>query len=300
MTTVAAFLFVFSVIIGSGTLSVWLYQRQRKAQRLHPPEPAKFLRGPGESLYRRSEELLEKFLSTILTGACLTVAMVGVPALVLQFFLRANPLILFGSGFLLFVAGSIWVVRSAVKILNERANLRLGWVGERLVAESLEICLAKGCRVFHDVPTEGSCWKANIDHVVVSAHGIVVVETKMRSKPSDKTPWENRVEYDGSKIIWPRYPNDTKTLWQVKSNAEWIERFLRDHCGTVPSVKTVVAIPGWNVVERVRDQPRVVRGECAGDAVLYCLDIKSEPRFTSKQVAAWVTALGDRCRDVES
>ena len=299
MTSLAAFVFVFSVIIGSGSLSVWLYQRQRKARRLHPPEPAKFLRGPGESLFRRSDELLEKFLSTILTGACLTVALVGVPALVLRFFPEANPLILFGSGFLLFVAGSIWVVRSAIKILNERANLRLGWIGERLVAESLEMCLAKGCRVFHDVPIEGHCWKANIDHVVVSANGIVVVETKMRSKPSDRKNWENRVEYDGSKIVWPRHPNDAKTIGQVKRNAEWIEKFLRDHCGTVPSVKTVVAIPGWNVVERVRDQPRVVRGERAGDAVLYCLDTSSEPRFTAKQVAAWVTALDERCRDVE-
>jgi hypothetical protein len=191
------------------------------------------------------------------------------------------------------------IVLDVSHTLRQSRNLGLGWIGERLVAESLESCLAKGCRVFHDVPTEGPWGKANIDHVVVSAHGIVVVETKMRSKPSDRRPWENRVEYDGSKIAWPRCPSDTKTIGQVKRNAEWIEKFLRDHCGTVPSVKTVVAIPGWNVVERVRDQPRVVRGECAGDAVLYCLDFKSEPRFTSKQVAAWVTALGDRCRDVE-
>lgn len=299
MTSLAAIVFVFSVFIGSGSLSVWLYQRQRKARPLHPPEPARFLRGPGESLYRRSEELLERFLSTILTGSCLTVALVGVPALVLRFFPEANPLVLFGSGIFLFIAGAIWVVRQAIKILNERANLRLGWTGERHVAESLETCLAKGCRVFHDVPIEGNSWKANIDHVVVSAYGIVVVETKMRSKPSDRKNWENRVEYDGSKIVWPHYPNDTKTLWQVRKNAEWIEKFLRGRCDTVPSVKTVVAIPGWKVVERVLDQPRVVSGQGAGDAVVQSLDMKSEPRFNSKQVAAWVTALDQLCRDVE-
>ena len=299
MTSLAAFVFVFSVIIGSGSLSVWLYQRQRKAQRLHPPEPAKFLRGPGESLYRRSDELLEKFLSTILTGACLTVALVGVPALVLRFFPEANPLILFGSGVFLFVAGVIWLVRRAVKILDERARLRLGWIGERIVAESLETCLAKGCRVFHDIPTEGPWGKGNIDHVVLSTHGIVVVETKMRSKPSDKKPWENRVEYDGSKIVWPRHPNDTKTLWQVKANAEWLEQFLLERCGISPTVKRVVAIPGWKVDERVLSQPRVVRGTGAGDAVVQSLDMKAETRFTSKHVDAWVAALDHLCRDVE-
>lgn len=299
MTTIAALVFVFSVVIGSASLSVWLFQRQRKARALHPPDSVSFLRGPGESLDRQLDQLLEKFVSTILIGSSLTVVLIGVPGLVLRFFPEANPFLLFGSGILLFIAGAIWVVRRATKLLDERARVRLGWIGERLVAESLEACLAKGCRVFHDVPIDGEWGKANIDHVVVSMHGIVVVETKMRSKPSDKKAWENRVVYDGSKIIWPRNPNDTKTLWQVQKNAEWIEAFLRDRCGISPSVKKVIAIPGWNVIERVLSQPRVVSGQGAGSAVLKSLEINSEPSFKSKQVDAWFAALDQLCRDVE-
>lgn len=60
----------------------------------------------------------------------------------------------------------------------------------------------------------------------------------------------------------------------------------------------MIAIPGWNVVERVLEQPRVVRGERAGEAVLQALDAKAEPNFSPKQVEGWVKGLDQLCRDV--
>jgi hypothetical protein len=121
----------------------------------------------------------------------------------------------------------------------------------------------------------------------------------MRAKPSDKAPWENRVTYDGETLAWPRCPNDSKTLWQVRKNAEWIEAYFQKECGFSFPVRQVVAIPGWNVVERVLGQPRVVKGEGAGDAVLQALNTKGEPRFTRDQVSRLVAAMDALCRDVE-
>jgi len=299
MTTIATFVFLFSVIVGSAFLSLWLFQRQRTARALHPPESFSFLRAPGESLRRRLDALFEQFVLTIFLGSSGAMILLGVPAAVLWLFPSANPIILLGSGGALFFAGIIWGVRRSTRILAERAQARLGWIGERLVAESLEVCLAKGCRVFHDVPIEGEWGRANIDHVVISPWGVAVVETKMRSKPADKKAWENRVIYDGKKIIWPRHPNDTKTLWQSQKNAAWIEHFILDRCGISTQVKQVIAVPGWNVVERVLGQPRVVRGERAGEAVLQALDFKAETRFSQRQVECWVQALDQICRDVE-
>ena len=83
------------------------------------------------------------------------------------------------------------------------------------------------------------------------------------------------------------------------TDAEWLERFLRERCGISPSVKKVVAIPGWNVIERVLGQPRVVTGYGAGQAVVQSLAMNSEPSFNAKQVSAWVSELDQLCRDVE-
>jgi hypothetical protein len=53
-------------------------------------------------------------------------------------------------------------------------ELRLGRDGEKIVAEQLECLRESGAQVFHDVPGDGF----NLDHVVISNHGIYAIETK--------------------------------------------------------------------------------------------------------------------------
>lgn len=299
MTRLLAIVFVFSVMVGSAYLALWLFRRQRRARNLEPPEEVKLRRGPGESLRVRMEELSERFANTILAGAALSVCLLGIPWIVFQFFPNAHVLLLLGSGIALFLAGAIAVIRRSATLLDERAKARLGYIGERLVAESLEACVARGCRVFHDLPIHGDWGRANIDHVVVGPTGVAVVETKMRGKPSDKKPWENKVRFDGETLAWPRCPDDSKTLWQVRKNAEWLESYLVKECGFSGPVKQVIAIPGWTVVETALTTPRVVTGKCAGDAVLQALDANGETRFSSTQLTRLVAAMEALCRDVE-
>lgn len=299
MSALLGSLFVFSLMIGSAFVAVTLFRRQRRSRGLQTPEPVKFRRGPGETLRRRTEELSDRFATTLLLGSCIAIALLGIPGLVLKLVPNADPLLLFGSGLALFAAGAVVMIRRSVRILDERARARLGFIGEGLVAESLETCLARGCRVFHDVPIHGEWGKANLDHVVVGPNGVAVVETKMRAKPSDKQPWENRVTFDGKMLSWPRCPDESKTLWQVRKNAEWLEDHLRNECGFPVSVRTVIAIPGWNVVEKVLGQPRVVSGKGAGDAVLQTFDANADSKMSQAQIKRICLALEALCRDVE-
>jgi hypothetical protein len=60
---------------------------------------------------------------------------------------------------------------------NNYRKAHLGYYGERAVGEQLENLLARGYRVFHDVPAVGSK-PFNLDHVAVGKTGVAVLETR--------------------------------------------------------------------------------------------------------------------------
>jgi nuclease-like protein len=62
----------------------------------------------------------------------------------------------------IFAGWRIWSIRGRVR------QLKLGRDGERSVGQLLEQLRENGAQVFHDVPGEGF----NLDHVVISTHGI--------------------------------------------------------------------------------------------------------------------------------
>jgi Nuclease-related domain len=74
---------------------------------------------------------------------------------------------------LLYAGWRFRVIRKQVR------QLRQGRDGERVVGQFLERLREGGGQVFHDIPGEGF----NLDHVVISTHGIYAIETKTLSKP---------------------------------------------------------------------------------------------------------------------
>jgi nuclease-like protein len=87
--------------------------------------------------------------------------------------------LLFTAVALVAIAFAVWrlvVIRVKVK------QLKLGRDGERCVGQFLERLREGGGQVFHDIPGEGF----NLDHVVISPHGLFVIETKTVSKPWPK------------------------------------------------------------------------------------------------------------------
>ena len=59
---------------------------------------------------------------------------------------------------------------------------RLGYLGEREVAEHLMPLLARGCYVCHDVPTQGVKSDFNLDQVAVGPSGVAVTRSVAPSR----------------------------------------------------------------------------------------------------------------------
>ena len=77
------------------------------------------------------------------------------------------------------VVGAVFAVVGAWSLVRPsmaEAAWRKGASGEKLVGRHLDALRSEGLSVIHDVPLLGS--RANIDHLVVSPHGVFTVETK--------------------------------------------------------------------------------------------------------------------------
>jgi Nuclease-related domain len=159
---------------------VWILRGMRSLAQERPPVSDKLLRSPGESL-RRELERIDDQINDIL------VLTVFGPVLFTAIFVIVNggmkpsgfpvaPAIVFITTVAM---GFVLLVWRLTFLIARRRNYRLGFAGERAVAEELNQLMLDGCRVFHDVPMEPY---GNIDHVLVSPTGIYAVETKARQK----------------------------------------------------------------------------------------------------------------------
>jgi hypothetical protein len=135
-----------------------------------------------------------------------------------------------------YVAPRIWNLKKKIK------ELKLGRDGEKIVGEHLERMRERGAQVLHDVPGEGF----NLDHVVISTHGIYAIETKTRTKPSSKA----RVVVDGDSLTVAGYAPDRNPIEQVTAAARWLETRLQESTGKRFFVRGVVVFPGWFVEQR--------------------------------------------------
>jgi hypothetical protein len=135
-----------------------------------------------------------------------------------------------------YVAPRIWKLKKKTK------ELKLGRDGERIVGEQFECMREQGAQVFHDVPGDGF----NLDHVVISTHGIYAIETKTRTKPSSRS----RVVVEGDNLTVAGYAPDRNPIEQVTAAARWLEGRLQESTGKRFFVRGVVVFPGWFVEQR--------------------------------------------------
>jgi nuclease-like protein len=143
---------------------------------------------------------------------------------------------LLAAGTMGYVTPRIWRLKKKLK------ELKLGRDGEKIVGEQLECMREQGAQVLHDVPGEGF----NLDHVVISTHGIYAIETKTRTKQSSKA----RVVVEGSSLTVAGYAPDRNPIEQVTAAARWLERRLQQSTGKRFFVRGVVVFPGWFVEQR--------------------------------------------------
>lgn len=154
------------------------------------------------------------------------------------------------------------VPRSLAKI----RRLRLGRDGEKAVGEYLERLREQGAHVFHDCPGD----KFNLDHVVVHASGIYVIETKTWLLPKAGNPV---IEYKDGKIsIAGRHPHRDPVV-RVKAVANWLRELLQESTGRNFAARGVVLFPGWYIK---------VAGN-NGDSPVWVLNPKALLKFITHQ-----------------
>jgi hypothetical protein len=73
-----------------------------------------------------------------------------------------------------------------------------------------------GARIFHDIPGDGF----SLDHVVISTHGLFVIETKTWSKRSP----DDRVTFDGTRLLVGGRTPSRDPIRQVRAASDWLGR----------------------------------------------------------------------------
>lgn len=134
-----------------------------------------------------------------------------------------------------------WIVIRLLPIYREWRNCKEGMQAEIAVAQKLDRLQLQGFRVFHDIPARDF----NLDHVVIGATAVFMVETKSRRKPG--TGKESaQVSYDGQCIHFPNW-KEMRPLEQARAQARWLKDYLHGELGEDVPVLPVVCLPGWFV-----------------------------------------------------
>lgn len=253
----------------------------------------KLLRGPGEHLRKRLGEIEERFLFECfggLTAVLLTLGLFGDTFRRLFGWTPGVASALAITAVLVVMAVSLWRIR---RLWEERANHYLGWFGERLVGEQLQVAAVQGWRIFHDVP----CPLGNIDHVAVGPGGVFVIETKTRRKGNARPGFDdNKVYFDGRDLVWP-WGEDNHGLEQAERNAVWLSSHIKAEVDERVDVSPILALPGWWLEMKPMRESRLCR--VVNPKWLPSLLAKERVLLNPKQVDLIALRLEARCRDVE-
>jgi len=227
--------------------SFWLLVSRgldQERKRRKPPFTRDLLRGPGESCFRKLEELDDKRLDWVIGIAVGLGMLIGILMGATLPELKSYPSAILLSTVAL--VGLIYGLHRIRDLIRERRRCALGAAGERHTAQALQPLLAQGYEMFHDLGFKDANGKSfNIDHVLVGPAGVIAVETKARSKDAAGNGKEHAtVKYDGKEI---RFSNgrETQALEQVLANARFLSKELTTHTGEKVFVHPVVSLPGW-------------------------------------------------------
>ncbi len=299
MSQYIAHIIVFLFILGYAAVSVWIFRRKRARRNTEPPEEFVLLRQPGETQQREIDRVSEALDNWIMFGSPLSLILIVVPFWIRDLFPNANLLALLLCCLVLFIIAIVVVVTKMAARLEERANRRLGYRGERHVAEQLQPLTSQGWLIFHDVPvSHENGGQENIDHVVIGPRGIVVVETKTKCKPKKDSGKKDEVSFDGTNLHWPSYANDHKPAAQVKRCSRWLNNFIQQNCGLKPPMFQMIAIPGWHVLPGKHFEPRVTSGRYVASA-LETMISDHKDALSKKDIKIISDVLDKLCRDVK-
>jgi hypothetical protein len=159
-----------------------------------------------------------------------------------------------------------------LRLIPKARALVRGELGERAVAEQLEELRSHGFRCFHDILRDGF----NIDHVVVGAPGVFVVETKFRGG-------SGVIEFrNGQGIFVGGHEEERDPLKQARGNARAMHDLIRRDAGLDVWVKAVVVFVGdWKIRNAWRETDvRVI----TADGIAGYFERQDQPELTRPEI----------------
>ncbi len=135
---------------------------------------------------------------------------------------------------------SIYVLVRTVPEIRRIGDAGAGDEDRHVVTGYLDRLRGLGFRVFHDVPGDSG----DIDHVIISRHGVFSIETRMRRRPAEG-PY--RLRYDGRAVAVAGGPSDRSAIAGPRARARQLRRILRQGTGRDFAVRAVLLYPGWYV-----------------------------------------------------
>lgn len=252
-STLPTIVLVVGVAVAIGMVMHW----RRSLRHRRSPLTETLLRSPGESLRQQIDDLDSEAIFLMLFAAVTPLLFVSVH--LSESYLGRIPeswprLMLNAIGLFGMTGYCIYKLR---KTLSDRENRRLGYDAERATGQELTRLIGLGFHVYHDVPAKGR----NLDHVVVSNIGVFVIESKGRSKKSEKGGSAGAtVYYNGKALQFPSW-TETEPIEQVEAAAHWLSKELSRETGESIRAQPVLSIVGWKVERRdKKDGPLIYNG----------------------------------------
>lgn len=276
------------MIVCLGSLKVLQLRWKRQSRRA--PFAQKLERTPGGTRLQKIDALSEAII--IQTVSLLTLPVFLYAGYITHLYAsghKADPVHI-GLLVVFCMAASGYFLFSTLRMVKSRRALRLGYIGELTVGQSLNRMMLEGWQVYHDFPAEGF----NIDHIVVGAKGVFAIETKTRSQPVTAGRREvATVTYDGYTLHFPT-GSDHEMIDQAKRQSKWLARWLSQAVGDPLTVRAIIVLPGWLVKRISPEGPPVVNPKQFASLFQHIA-----PRLLSSEMMARIVhQLDQRCHDI--
>jgi len=230
---------VFPVVIFG--LLIEAVQRGEEQRQRRDPFTTEFLRPAGYSLQRRVDALQLNLALTFGFG-------LAAPLWFYSVWLSAGSWASAPSwtaGLYIFMAAIsfLFFLTRTVLAYRTMSQVRLALDGEAASGQELDRLMRFGARVFHDMPAE----EFNLNHVVVSAAGVMAVESLAHPRIDSKDHIEQAtVHFDGRHLSFPDMRGDAAVL-RAREHARWLAEWLSQALHEEIVVQPFLSLPGWSV-----------------------------------------------------
>ena len=183
-------------------------------------------------------------------------------------------------GFLVLVCG--YAAYCLAKTVHARHQVKFLRDANVAIGHQLQQLSVEGTRVFHDVATSAGV----VDHVIIGQKGLYAINVIARrtSKRAHARLRENTVEYSNGKA--------DQSIVEIGAKTVRLQKEFRELLGHKIRVRSVIAVPGWDIGEQSCDKHLLVNERTI--AMLSGWKDNSD-YLMNEDVAALQTELLSRC-----